>query len=304
MKAIKLYLLFFILATTITGKIDAYELGIVSLFKNEANYLKEWIEYHRMVGVDHFLLYDNLSEDNWREVLAPYIEEGLVEVTENWGDPAQKTGFPITWQMNAFHDGLNKFKGKAKWVAFIDIDEFIMPKKHRKVTDCLDNVFSNASGIYVCWRNFGTNNIYIEPGKPIITRLTGCSAPDQSDNSVGKSIVRPDHVLHCHSPHFFRLLHDKRYYSGSNNKLHYHANGELGVPYTHTSRYLQVNHYKFRDERFYKERRLARLVNAGWSTALLEEHYVAFNIIQNRSMVNFLKKYHRNMYNQFWSNDN
>ena len=36
-----------------------YKLSICAIFKNEANYLKEWIEYHRMVGVEHFYLYNS-----------------------------------------------------------------------------------------------------------------------------------------------------------------------------------------------------------------------------------------------------
>ena len=60
----------------------AYELGIVTMFRNEANYLKEWIEYHHMLGVDHFLLYNDRSVDHWAEVLEPYISSNLVEVIE------------------------------------------------------------------------------------------------------------------------------------------------------------------------------------------------------------------------------
>src|SRR5690348_2224989 len=54
-----------------------HKLSICSLFKNEAVHLKEWIEYHQMVGVDHFYLYDNGSKDRPRDVLTPYIRKGL-----------------------------------------------------------------------------------------------------------------------------------------------------------------------------------------------------------------------------------
>lgn len=38
-------------------------LSIGAIFKDEAPYLAEWIEFHRLVGVEHFFLYDNLSTD-------------------------------------------------------------------------------------------------------------------------------------------------------------------------------------------------------------------------------------------------
>ena len=57
-------------------------LAIGMIYRNEAPYLAEWLEFHRLVGVERFYLYDNESEDDHLEVLAPYIEEGIVEVHE------------------------------------------------------------------------------------------------------------------------------------------------------------------------------------------------------------------------------
>ena len=55
-----------------------YKVSIGAIFKNEALYLKEWIEFHRIVGVEHFYLYNNNSDDNYREVLEPYIKRNIV----------------------------------------------------------------------------------------------------------------------------------------------------------------------------------------------------------------------------------
>ena len=41
-----------------------YDLTIAAVFQNEAPYLKEWIEFHKLVGVEHFLLVDNESTDH------------------------------------------------------------------------------------------------------------------------------------------------------------------------------------------------------------------------------------------------
>ena len=54
-------------------------LAVCAIAKNEGPYFKEWIEWHRSNGVDKFYIYDNESTDCTKEVLAPYIEEGLVE---------------------------------------------------------------------------------------------------------------------------------------------------------------------------------------------------------------------------------
>ena len=60
-----------------------YQLSICAFFKNEARYLKEWIEYHRLIGVDHFYLYNNGSTDDFKRVLNPYVRKGVVTLV-NW----------------------------------------------------------------------------------------------------------------------------------------------------------------------------------------------------------------------------
>ena len=55
-------------------------LSVGAIFRDEADYLQEWIEFHRLVGVERFFLYDNGSVDDWRTVLAPYMRDGIVDV--------------------------------------------------------------------------------------------------------------------------------------------------------------------------------------------------------------------------------
>ena len=39
------------------------KIAICAIFKDEAPYLLEWLAFHRMIGVDLFVLYDNGSND-------------------------------------------------------------------------------------------------------------------------------------------------------------------------------------------------------------------------------------------------
>ena len=45
-----------------------YDLAVVAIMKNEAPYVKEWLDYHLLAGVDHFFIYDNETPDNLKEV--------------------------------------------------------------------------------------------------------------------------------------------------------------------------------------------------------------------------------------------
>src|SRR4051794_11337491 len=51
-----------------------YDFTVCAIFQNEAKYLKEWIEYHRLVGAQHFYLYNNRSTDHYMDILQPYID--------------------------------------------------------------------------------------------------------------------------------------------------------------------------------------------------------------------------------------
>lgn len=122
-----------------------YGVSLCLIFFNEANYLKEWIEYHRIVGVDHFYLYDNLSTDNSMEILQPYIEEGVVEVIE-WPD---RPG-----QMTAYIDCARRHKEESDWIGFIDTDEFIVPVKNDNIKDFLAG-FRDRGSVLINWKYFG-----------------------------------------------------------------------------------------------------------------------------------------------------
>lgn len=99
-----------------------HDLSVVSILKNEAPYLKEWLDYHLMAGVDHFYLYDNDSPDNQLEVAAPYIQAGLVDYFKVPGQ---------LMQMPVYNDAVKNFKFQSRYFAFIDGDEFIYPKSSR-----------------------------------------------------------------------------------------------------------------------------------------------------------------------------
>ncbi len=46
-----------------------YDLVLCSIFQNEAAWLREWLEFHLLVGVQHALLYNNHSTDAYGEVV-------------------------------------------------------------------------------------------------------------------------------------------------------------------------------------------------------------------------------------------
>lgn len=64
-----------------------YYLALTAIFRDEAPYLKEWIEFYRTIGVEHFYLHNHLSQDNFAEVLKPYIDDGIVTLSNVIEEP-------------------------------------------------------------------------------------------------------------------------------------------------------------------------------------------------------------------------
>ncbi|MDR0319707.1 MAG: glycosyltransferase family 92 protein [Rickettsiales bacterium] len=95
-----------------------HKLSILAIAKNEGPYFREWIEFHKMMGVEKFYIYDNESTDDTKEILAPYIKSGLVEYTW-WPGIKQQT--------KAYKDAIAKYKFDTQWLAIIDLDEFLVP---------------------------------------------------------------------------------------------------------------------------------------------------------------------------------
>lgn len=277
-----------------------YEISIISMFRNEGPYLKEWIEYHRIAGVEHFYLYNNNSTDNSLAVLQPYLDEGLVELIDwPYTLPNGCSFTPI--QVDAFKDGIKVSQGKSNWVALIDIDEFIVPLKNQTIGECLKKNFPNANAIYVNWRNFGTSYTTIPLGDPLITKLIWCSMPSHSDNGIGKSIIRPEAVdiNKAWYPHHFVLKDGYDYVNGSNKPLQKEGLDFITDGYHH-NKFIVIHHYCLRDEWFYQNVRLAKAKNGYGDYNLLVEHYESFNAVKNFDMVNFLKKFHREKFDAYW----
>lgn len=271
-----------------------YQMAVASMFLNEAKYFKEWIDYHLMIGVEHFWLYNDGSTDNWQEVLQPYIDKGIVEVYEKWNSHHSW----VVRQVNAFGDSLSKAEGKTKWFAFIDLDEFIVPMQEATLTECLEKHFSNEVAVYVNWRNFGTNNVVLSEGQNILSHIITTSLKNHPRNSVGKSIVRPEYLdkRYIWSVHFCLLKEGMQYVNGDAERTITFSEGNLAQDGKHHAKYIRINHYAFRDETYFRKTRLPR----DSDQPLLLQMNEDFSLFPDYRILEMIKQYHPLEYKERW----
>lgn len=161
-----------------------YYLAVCAIAKNEGPYFKEWIEWHRCQGVEKFYIYDNESTDCTKEVLAPYIESGLVEYCY-W--PGQKQ------QLATYDDCFEKHRLEARWIAVIDLDEYIVPIKDRNICEFLRRMEEFAA-VEINWLVYGSGGAKKHEPGGVMERFRRHSLPEHKLNTHVKSIADPRRV--------------------------------------------------------------------------------------------------------------
>lgn len=132
-----------------------YYLSSCSIVKNEDDYIDDFVKIHKALGVEFFLFYDR--SDN-----------PLSERFKNRSD-IQVIHYPEpNRHAHAWRDGVQFFKGKSKWVQFIDIDQVTVPVKTHDIKIMLQDYEAHSS-LGLNWHSFGANGLEVEPAKGVST---------------------------------------------------------------------------------------------------------------------------------------
>ncbi len=171
-------------------------LTVCAIARDEGPYLLEWIAHHRAVGVDHFVIFDNDSRDDTPALLARLAAAGMVTAV-----PWPATPFAAGPQIPAYVHAVHRFRDMTEWLAFIDVDEFLVPNAAADLPSLLRRL-PDVTGLAGSWRVFGTSGRRDhEPGL-VIDRFRRCAPPDHPLHRHVKSIVRADYVakpaVHAH----------------------------------------------------------------------------------------------------------
>lgn len=245
-----------------------YDLAVAAIFKDEARYLQEWLDYHLLAGVEHFYLYNNDSSDDYAEVLAPYVAANLVTLTD-W--PGKLQMYP------AYEDVLERHRFDCRYIAFIDLDEFLYPKTGQSIVEVVDEILSrdpNAAALGVNWQCFGSNGLETaDYSCGVLERFTRRAPRDWlkilSDKSTAgnvtiKSIVNPRRVDCWWSPHYASYFRD--FYSINTNG----AKTLFVSSHPVAADKLVVNHYFTKSREEYMRKKMPK-----GSVAVKENYYNA-----------------------------
>lgn len=273
-------------------------LSIVSVFRDEARYLKEWIEFHLLVGVDKFYLVNNNSVDNYLEVLTPYIDKGIVILSNMEIETLNNNKGHHNEQLLVSY-WIKKLNSIVKsctedWITHISTDEFLFPTNKDNIKEILTEYDSNIGEVSVNWILFGNNNYTLKDGELLIEKITKSSPHDYIPNLHVKFIVRPSAVANIPSVHFVTL--NPRYIktdskgNPNNFKSNYETSSWVGEP-------LMINHYRLRDLDW-TEKKIK--IYEHWGRNELTTTWDVHNDVENYVILRFVDKLKENIrFNSF-----
>ena len=273
---------------TLTAPKEPVFLACVVICRGEDDYLIEWIEFHRMMGVEHFFVYDNGLQPTTKELLKPYIADRLVShipfADVNWPD-LRSDWFDYhrpSIQELAYGHCITRFGNTYRFLLKIDVDEFVFPAqpRHATLVEAMRELdLDKTIGIEIPMLDFGSSHHVRKPPGLTIEAYTKTRPGTRDFKSIGNARFLARDPLS--NPHRFRYRLALAARLRGAAKLRPEAAAAL----------FRLNHYftKSREEYLRKGEINARGYMAGKES---EQQFVAINrdanVSDNRDIHRFL----------------
>ena len=154
------------------------KVAVCAIVRNENRYLREWIEWHKGLGVEKFFIYDNGhgNDENPRDV----IGDDPQVVIMDWRDRDGNT------QCEAYDECYREHGSEFDWMGFIDIDEFV--QSEMSLPDVLNTI--EADVVAFSWRMMTDNGLVYYDDRPVQERFTQPAEDLEPESQFVKSFVR------------------------------------------------------------------------------------------------------------------
>ena len=252
---------------------------IVCIAKKEHDYIEEFVKYHLAIGFNLIYVYDNEDTPTYETMLHKY--KNHVKVIHlpfnNYKKPVQYVALNHFVKKYLFETDITH-------VAHIDIDEFIVLKKHENIGDFINEyIVGDCQGIGINWRFFGSSGRTEKTNEPNTIRFTMC---EKNGNVHIKTLFKKDNFLRfydCHSVKF-----SSGYTKSTNNAI---INGPFN--YNIDFDVVQLNHYKCKtlpEFRYIRTRQRADII--GDTHENVDHNFQIYNINETEDLYayNFYKK--------------
>jgi hypothetical protein len=221
--------------------------AIALIVKNEARHIREWAAFHHRAGVARFLIYDNGGTDATIAILKEALPEAARTIVP-WRQVFSDAwlGREIHNQVLAYAHAASNFGGGVRWMAFIDADEFLVPKAAATIPEALAHL-GDARNLSLPWHMFGRSGHQEPPAGGVLRNYLRRASDPMSDVRgvrAFKCLVDPCHLtaLRVHS-----METDGSGRTCNDAGLEVEER-ERARPGFYSAAHLQLNHYYTRSE--------------------------------------------------------
>ncbi len=228
----------------------------VFIAKENILFLEEWIKYHQLIGVTDFYLYDNskvnkitgfdlknkdkiilgkknkynIDYDKLVNMNNNQITSHLKKLCDTYKSiniiewsPRDKEGNILYNQQEAHTHCLKRLKeDKIDWCANIDMDEYIILKKHDNLKEYILSIASNIKAIRMVQKRFESR--FLNIGK-LITDISNCTDKNVLDQAH-KHIYNVEYTKKI-TVHTIEIVQNYKNQLGNENEIlfnHYKTN--------------------------------------------------------------------------------
>lgn len=228
-----------------------------AIFKQESHILLEWLRHYISQGVEHFILIDNGSTDGAKDILSPFIREGLCTYIydESRHDQIGK--------YNSYMLPFAKEHYPEAWLAIVDLDEVMYGRKGKTLKQSIEGFDTDVGQISVPWKLYGSSG-FVEQPPTVIDNFLYRQSFDPPQIANIKSIVRVDALsaLRIHE----HIIEDARRHVDASGRsmsdLSIRPNGKEPLIVIDESildsAFIHLNHYAIQSWNWFKTVKTAR----------------------------------------------
>lgn len=226
-----------------------YYLSIASIFKNETWGMKEWLDHYFFHGIDHIYLVNDFSEDDYLNILQPYINDGVVTLFQN-----DISKMYVGRQVDINNKFFKPILKESQWVANVDLDEYLYSPKEID----LKNIFSKYEN-YACvvanWVWFNSNGHLKQPPSIVKYFTKRC---EYYDGVYLNPPTRSTEWVKFDAP---KVIVNSSFDIFSFEIHHANVSGEiinLSYPNNYNDPELLINHYQIQSKEYWSEIKMKR----------------------------------------------
>lgn len=208
-------------------------LGLCAIARNETPYLREWAAYHHLIGFERIFIYDNGSTVPVRDTVADMYDAGMLDTYTIQGG---------NMQLTAYNHCLQTHGAECEWLAFFDLDEFLLLLREDDARAFLAG-YGDYAGVAINSNHFGSSGHLRRPEGLVMESYRECLGL----RHMVKCIVRPARVEMPISPEHF-LFRDGGYAVNADKIPVYGAYAPASTGHA------LLNHYVFRSQQDYEEK--------------------------------------------------